>query len=102
FCENAAAIDLRNGAKVWEQPVIRDGRRSGGQVVIAADTAVVDWLYGTAAFDLRTGRPLWRADDGDADCAYDRLVGGPALVAGRTCDADKGAVRGAYGIDPRS
>ncbi|HEY8482150.1 MAG TPA: PQQ-binding-like beta-propeller repeat protein [Spirillospora sp.] len=100
-CEKVAAIDLRNGAKVWERTVVREGRGNYGQLVIAAGAVIVDWLNGTAALDLGNGRLLWENVDSRGSCAYDGLVGGPALVAGRTCD-NAASVRSAHGIDPRS
>ncbi|WP_165970714.1 PQQ-binding-like beta-propeller repeat protein [Actinomadura sp. 6K520] len=100
-CERIAVLDLRNGTKLWERPITGERHRRG-QVVIAGDTVVVDWLYGTAAFHLADGRPRWTTDSQSADCAIQGMAGGPALVAGRSCDADKGRVGGVHGIDPRT
>ncbi|XVQ06331.1 PQQ-binding-like beta-propeller repeat protein [Spirillospora sp. CA-255316] len=100
-CDRVAVIDLKAGAKVWERTI--DAERSGGgQVVIGEGVVVVDRLYGTSAFRLEDGRPLWNADGDGKDCAFKGLAGGPVLVAGQSCDADGGRVRRVHRLDPGS
>ncbi|MFC5744083.1 PQQ-binding-like beta-propeller repeat protein [Actinomadura rugatobispora] len=96
-CEQVAVIDLRAGTKVWERP-IGAGRSGSGQVVIGEGTVVVDRLYGVSAFRLDDGRPLWSSEG--ADCAFKGLVGGPVLLAGRSCD--RGRARRVHRLDPGS
>ncbi|MFG2087656.1 MULTISPECIES: PQQ-binding-like beta-propeller repeat protein [unclassified Spirillospora] len=101
-CDRVAVIDLTAGRKVWEQPITPADRFMRGQAVISAGAVVVDWLYGTAAFRLDDGRPLWNVDSDRVDCAFQGLAGGPMLVAGRSCDADRLKVRRVEGLDPNT
>ncbi|TDC53216.1 hypothetical protein E1281_18025 [Actinomadura sp. KC345] len=101
-CDRVAAVDLKGGRKLWEQPMPSAERVGEGQVVVSEDVVVVDEVHATAAFRLDDGRPLWDRNSRDVDCAIQGLASGPALVAGQTCDADKGKVRRVEGIDPDS
>lgn len=101
-CGRVALIDLKTGRRVWEQPITPADRVRRGQAVISAGAVVVDWLFGTAAFRLDDGRRLWNVNSYNVDCAFQGLAGGPALVAGRSCDADKLKVRRVQGLDPNT
>lgn len=101
-CDRIAAVDLKSGRKLWEQPMPTAERVREGQVVISGGVVVVDESSATAAFRLADGEPLWNRDSRGADCAMKGLASGPALVAGFSCDGDRGKARRVDGIDPDS
>ncbi|HEX2740347.1 MAG TPA: PQQ-binding-like beta-propeller repeat protein [Rubrobacter sp.] len=59
------ALDLATGKVLWEAPL-----SSAGGVIVRGQTA---YANPAAAFDIETGRPLWRAETGGSSS------GGPAL-----------------------
>ena len=101
-CDRIAAVDLKSGRKLWERPIPSTGRVREGQLVIGGGVVAVDEVHVTAAFRLADGRPLWNRGGPGAGCAIDGFASGPALVAGLSCDGDRGKVRRVEGIDPGS
>ncbi|GGR83280.1 hypothetical protein GCM10010252_22490 [Streptomyces aureoverticillatus] len=82
-CTQVMAFDVDNGKKLWTKSVgvgYQKEKTAFNQATISGDTVAVGGLYGGAAFDLRTGRLLWKPKPGERcrDIGYsgdeDRLV----------------------------
>ncbi|GAA2559945.1 MULTISPECIES: outer membrane protein assembly factor BamB family protein [Streptomyces] len=85
-CDKISAIDLATGKILWTESVKVSSRPARyDEVSISGSTvAVGGGTDGGAAFDLKTGKELWKPQNGDA-CEDVGYRGGEALVAVRKC-----------------
>ncbi|WP_436738427.1 outer membrane protein assembly factor BamB family protein [Streptomyces sp. BBFR102] len=85
-CDKISAIDLGTGEILWTESVEVTSRPARyDEVSISGSTvAVGGGTDGGAAFDLKTGKELWKPQNGDA-CEDVGYRGGEALVAVRKC-----------------
>lgn len=87
-CTEVMAFDVDNGKKLWTKSVnvgYQKEKTAFNQATISGDTVAVGGIYGGAAFDLRTGRILWKPKQGERcrDIGYSGEEG--RLVAVRGC-----------------
>ncbi|MFH8991759.1 PQQ-binding-like beta-propeller repeat protein [Streptomyces sp. NPDC017940] len=93
-CTEVTAFDVDDGRKLWTKSVTigyQKEKTAFNQATISGDTVAVAGLYGGAAFDLRSGRPLWKPRQGET-CRDVGYGGGDQLVAVRSC-GDHGSAR---------
>ncbi|WP_225882032.1 outer membrane protein assembly factor BamB family protein [Streptomyces aureocirculatus] len=93
-CTEVTAFDVDNGKKLWTKSVTigyQKEKTAFDQATISGDTVAVGGLYGGAAFDLRSGRLLWKPKQGET-CRDVGYGGGDQLVAVRSC-GDYGSAR---------
>ncbi|MFC7470243.1 PQQ-binding-like beta-propeller repeat protein [Actinomadura keratinilytica] len=85
-CDKISAIDLSTGKILWTESVEVSSRPARyDEVSISGSTvAVGGGTDGGAAFDLKSGKELWKPQNGDA-CEDVGYRGGEALVAVRKC-----------------
>ncbi|WP_328582290.1 outer membrane protein assembly factor BamB family protein [Streptomyces sp. NBC_00370] len=88
-CTQIGAIDLKAGRLLWSKggdAKSGDTAASFGEVTIGASTVAAGGTDGGVAFDLETGKQLWKPEI-DANGCYDMGYGGgdAALVAARKC-----------------
>ncbi|QIB44590.1 outer membrane protein assembly factor BamB family protein [Streptomyces aureoverticillatus] len=86
-CTEVMAFDVDNGKKLWTKSVnvgYQKEKTAFNQVTISGDTVAAGGIYGGAAFDLRTGKLLWKPKTGEK-CADLGYGGGDQLVAVRAC-----------------
>ncbi len=86
-CSKVSTIDLKTGTLLWTKEVkAGDQQARYEEVSISGNTvAAGGGTDGGAAFDLKTGKPLWTPQTGDCqDVGY---TGGAQLVAVRSCGA---------------
>ncbi|MFD5024511.1 PQQ-binding-like beta-propeller repeat protein [Streptomyces sp. NPDC058373] len=85
-CDKISAIDLTTGKILWTESVEVSSRAARyDEVSISGNTvAVGGGTDGGAAFDLKSGKELWKPQNGDA-CEDLGYRGGEALVAVRKC-----------------
>ncbi|MFJ8534327.1 PQQ-binding-like beta-propeller repeat protein [Streptomyces sp. NPDC093591] len=101
-CTQVAAIDLEAGKKLWTKTAEVDGDSIlFDNVTVSGGTVAAGGIRGGAAFDLRTGKPLWvpKANDGCYDLGY---AGGAKLVAVRKCGSYTQPQLHIQTIDPKS
>ncbi|MCP9958646.1 outer membrane protein assembly factor BamB family protein [Streptomyces sudanensis] len=87
-CSEVAVIDLDAGKMLWRKTaLIGSSDRSGywSEVTIGAGTVAVGGSQGGAAWDLATGKELWRPQENAENCRDAGYGGGEGLVAVRTC-----------------
>lgn len=101
-CTQVAAIDLAAGKKLWSKPVDSgDYPINFENVTVAQHTVAVGSTNGGAAFDIDSGKPLWKPKQ--TDSCYDAGYGGGAkLVALRKCGEYDNRQLHVQNIDPKS
>ncbi|WP_149179866.1 PQQ-binding-like beta-propeller repeat protein [Streptomyces sp. TRM49041] len=88
-CTEVGAIDLTAGKMLWTKSV--EGATSGDrkarwdEVTIGANTVAAGGTNGGAAWDLASGKELWRPQANTEGCYDMGYGGGEALVAARKC-----------------
>ncbi|GGZ71759.1 outer membrane protein assembly factor BamB family protein [Streptomyces bluensis] len=83
-CTAITAFRVADGKKVWTRSAELSGEAVAfTQVTISGSTAAVGGLYGGAAFDVNTGKPLWAPKV--SECVDVGYAGGTQLVAVRKC-----------------
>ncbi|MBT2420623.1 PQQ-binding-like beta-propeller repeat protein [Streptomyces sp. ISL-22] len=101
-CTQVAAIDLAAGKKLWTKTTQVEGRLLRYEnVTVSGGTVAAGGTSGGAAFDLRSGKPLWipKADDSCYDLGY---AGGKKLVAVRKCGSYNQPQLHIETIDPKT
>ncbi|MDN3293081.1 PQQ-binding-like beta-propeller repeat protein [Streptomyces ficellus] len=88
-CTEVGAIDLNTGKLLWTRSVsggnAGDRKVAYNEVTLGASTVAAGGTDGGAAWDLTTGKELWKPQV-DADSCYDMgYGGGEGLVAARKC-----------------
>ncbi|MCP9944100.1 PQQ-like beta-propeller repeat protein [Streptomyces somaliensis] len=88
-CSEVGVVDLDTGRMLWTKSVAGasqgDRKVAWDEVTIGADTVAAGGTHGGAAWDLATGKELWRPQE-DAEGCYDMgYGGGEGLVAARKC-----------------
>ncbi|MEU4256473.1 PQQ-binding-like beta-propeller repeat protein [Streptomyces fradiae] len=94
-CSEVAVLDLDAGKLLWTRSVSLDGGRklNMSEVTIGAGTVAAAAVQGGAAWDLATGKELWRPQDNAEGCRDMGYGGGEGLVAARKCgDSDNVSV----------
>ncbi|MEU6556106.1 PQQ-binding-like beta-propeller repeat protein [Streptomyces sp. NPDC046915] len=101
-CSQIAAIDLDAGKKLWTKSVDSgDYPISFENVTVAQNTVAVGSTSGGAAFDIASGKVLWRPKS--TDTCYDAgYGGGEKLVAVRKCGQYDNRQLHIQTIDPKS
>ncbi|MEV5444014.1 PQQ-binding-like beta-propeller repeat protein, partial [Streptomyces sp. NPDC052644] len=88
-CTEVGVIDLDAGKMVWRKSVtggsIGDRTVSWAEITIGANTVAAGSVHGGAAWDLATGKELWRPQENAENCRDQGYGGGEGLVAVRTC-----------------
>ncbi|WP_128431440.1 PQQ-binding-like beta-propeller repeat protein [Streptomyces cyaneus] len=101
-CTQVAALDLDAGKKLWTKTAEVEGAPIRyDNITVSGGTVAAGGTSGGAAFDLRTGKPLWipKANDSCYDLGY---AGGPKLVAVRKCGSYDKPQLNIQTIDPKS
>lgn len=88
-CSEVGVIDLDAGKMLWTKSVTGasrgDRKVAWDEVTIGANTVAAGGTHGGAAWDLASGKELWRPQENAEGC-YDMGYGGGAgLVAARKC-----------------
>ncbi|WP_189969012.1 outer membrane protein assembly factor BamB family protein [Streptomyces violascens] len=94
-CYEIAAFNITTGKMLWHAstPTIGVSANGGGdrkifvsEIAISGGTAAVGSASdGGAAWDIATGKQLWKPTANAENCQDDGYAGGPALVAVRRC-----------------
>ncbi|MFF6995628.1 PQQ-binding-like beta-propeller repeat protein [Streptomyces sp. NPDC008313] len=101
-CTEIIAFNVNTGEEVWTEHVESSGGKLAfGEVAISGSTvAVGGGFYGGAAFDVKTGKSLWKPKVGKCeDVGY---AGGDQLVAVRKCGGYNDAKYEVQLLDPKS
>ncbi|MET9364514.1 PQQ-binding-like beta-propeller repeat protein [Streptomyces sp. NPDC006632] len=99
-CSNIAAFNITTGKMLWHTSTPVYGISADGtgdahlfvqEIAISGGTAAAGSATdGGAAWDIATGKLLWKPTAGADNCRDDGYAGGPALVAVRRCgDVDR-------------
>ncbi|MFD9880255.1 PQQ-binding-like beta-propeller repeat protein [Streptomyces alboflavus] len=86
-CTEVMAFDVDTGEKLWTKSVsigYQKDKTQFNQATITGNTVALSGLYGGAAFDLRSGKLLWKPKLGEK-CRDVGYGGGDRLVAVRSC-----------------
>lgn len=86
-CTEVMAFDVNTGEKLWTKSVsigYQKEKTQFNQATISGDTVALSGIYGGAAFDLRSGKLLWKPKLGEK-CRDVGYGGGDRLVAVRSC-----------------
>ncbi|MGW1593239.1 outer membrane protein assembly factor BamB family protein [Streptomyces sp. NPDC002343] len=101
-CSQVAAIDLAAGKRLWTKSVDSgDYPVTFQNVTVAQHTVAVGSSDGGAAFDIDSGKALWRPKPGDT-CADAGYGGGTRLVAVRKCGSYDDRKLHIQTIDPKT
>ncbi|MEU9097956.1 PQQ-binding-like beta-propeller repeat protein [Streptomyces sp. NPDC048361] len=94
-CTELAAFNIATGKMLWHSSTPTIGISADGsgdarlpvvEIAISGGTAAVGaGPAGGAAWDIATGKQLWKPKAGADNCQDDGYAGGPALVAVRRC-----------------
>ncbi|MEU2185236.1 PQQ-binding-like beta-propeller repeat protein, partial [Streptomyces thermolilacinus] len=88
-CSEVGVLDLDAGKMLWTKSVTgatRGERKvNWEEVTIGAGTVAAGGTYGGAAWDLATGKELWRPQENTENCRDMGYGGGEGLVAARKC-----------------
>jgi outer membrane protein assembly factor BamB len=88
-CDHVAFVDLDDGRKLWEHPFTPTGGATPS-VTLTRATVAVTWGGGSQAYDMDTGRQLWRtkavkATKAAGTCQDYGAAGGRALLVLVSC-----------------
>ncbi|MEU5973952.1 PQQ-binding-like beta-propeller repeat protein [Streptomyces sp. NPDC047315] len=88
-CTEVGVIDMANGKLLWSASVTSDtsgdSKLRFSEVTQSGTTVAAGSLYGGAAFDLNSGKVLWKPTANEDECEDQGYAGGPELVAVRKC-----------------
>ncbi|SCK33698.1 PQQ-like domain-containing protein [Streptomyces sp. WMMB 714] len=87
-CDQLVVFDVDSGKKEWQQELPNGGGSSAYETEVAVSREVVaaTWEYGSAAYSLSGGSPLWKHDlDDEGDCTNEDLSGGEVLTVVVKC-----------------
>ncbi|MFG2723328.1 PQQ-binding-like beta-propeller repeat protein [Streptomyces sp. NPDC048416] len=104
-CTEIAGLDLTTGKLLWQADIkgaTGDRKTRFDEVTLGAGTVAAGGLDGGAAWDLNTGKELWKPTVTTDQCKDVGYGGGDALVAVRKCgDYDKPTIN-VQPLDPKS
>ncbi|CAL9442689.1 PQQ-binding-like beta-propeller repeat protein [Streptomyces sp. NPDC095602] len=88
-CSEVGVLDLDAGKMLWTKSIAGatrgDRKLNWEEVTIGAGTVAAGGTYGGAAWDLATGKELWRPQENAENCRDMGYGGGEGLVAARKC-----------------
>ncbi|MFJ8310582.1 MULTISPECIES: PQQ-binding-like beta-propeller repeat protein [unclassified Streptomyces] len=87
-CTEVAGLDLNTGKLLWQNDIkgaSGDRKSRFDEVTLGAGTVAAGGLDGGAAWDLNTGKELWKPTTTTDQCKDVGYGGGDALVAVRKC-----------------
>ncbi|MFG3285117.1 PQQ-binding-like beta-propeller repeat protein [Streptomyces sp. NPDC048111] len=104
-CTEVAGLDLTTGKLLWQADIKGangDRKTRFDEITLGAGTVAAGGLDGGAAWDLATGKELWKPTTTADQCKDVGYGGGDALVAVRKCgDYDKPTIN-VQNLDPKS
>ncbi|WP_331445423.1 PQQ-binding-like beta-propeller repeat protein [Streptomyces xanthochromogenes] len=104
-CTEVAGLDLNTGKLLWQADIKGangDRKTRFDEITVGAGTVAAGGLDGGAAWDLTTGKELWKPTTTADQCKDVGYGGGDALVAVRKCgDYDKPTIN-VQPLDPKS
>ncbi|MFI6050906.1 PQQ-binding-like beta-propeller repeat protein [Streptomyces violascens] len=104
-CTEVAGLDLNTGKLLWQADIKGangDRKTRFDEVTLGAGTVAAGGLDGGAAWDLNTGKELWKPTTTADQCKDVGYGGGDALVAVRKCgDYDKPTIN-VQTLDPKT
>ncbi|GHD96805.1 hypothetical protein GCM10010508_67010 [Streptomyces naganishii JCM 4654] len=84
-CDHVTFVDLDDGQKIWDHVIpLRDSAYDDPSVTLVHGTVAVTWGKGSDAYDMDSGRRLWRTR-ASGDCRDTGAAGGRALLLRVQC-----------------
>ncbi|BBC32531.1 hypothetical protein SGFS_038250 [Streptomyces graminofaciens] len=88
LCDHVAFVDLDTGKKLWQATLPTTGTPSYAEtlpnVTMTRGTVAVTWGKGSSAYDMDSGKVLWKSPRTD-DCRDTGSAGDQALLIRDTC-----------------
>lgn len=92
LCDHVAFVDLDTGRKLWQTALPPSGVRRSSEtlpsVTMTRGTVAVTWGKGSSAYDMASGKELWKKRRTDG-CRDTGSAGGKALLIRDTCFVKK-------------
>ncbi|GAA2496180.1 PQQ-binding-like beta-propeller repeat protein [Streptomyces gobitricini] len=104
-CTEVGVIDLTTGKLLWRTSVTSDSgdeKAAFDEVTIGATTVAAGGLDGGAAWDLATGKELWKPQTNAEECEDRGYGGGEGLVAARRCGRIDNGYLLIQNLDPKT
>ncbi|MFF8291076.1 PQQ-binding-like beta-propeller repeat protein [Streptomyces sp. NPDC016309] len=105
-CTEVGVIDLATGKLLWRKSVTSpdsgDEKASFDEVTVGGGTVAAGGLDGGAAWDLVSGKELWRPQINAEECEDKGYAGGENLVAARACGPLDNQYLLIQNLDPKS
>ncbi|MEU6482759.1 PQQ-binding-like beta-propeller repeat protein [Streptomyces sp. NPDC046887] len=88
-CTEVGAVDLKGGKLLWTKSVTGgdagDGKVRYDEITVGGGTVAAGGTDGGAAWDLATGKELWKPEVNAESCKDRGYAGGEGLAAARVC-----------------
>ncbi|WP_258177617.1 PQQ-like beta-propeller repeat protein [Streptomyces solincola] len=105
-CTEIAGLDLATGKLLWTKSVTGgnagDDKVKFSEVTVGGGTVAAGGTDGGAAWDLATGKELWKPEVNAESCYDNGYGGGAGLVAVRLCGSSDSRRVEIQNLDPKS